>query len=264
MNRCEMVTIRENSGSVRTNVATISHARKVSKPLSLSTTRRRSPSIYSKRLFLKAVVIIEVRQSGGGHGSASSAKRACAGGAARSAQDGRAARRHKRKRLLRDTERPTHSGIDTQPRWTKVGWHGWVHGYNLHLVAAVGAVCLSLAAELTAACVADNELTIALLDTLHRAALFMFGNTTFNDAALREHGRPLVGQPATAMPKPTPVTRFVTRSTGCTQMLSRTSTAGSRATLTSRDGSELAGSSRPSAMSWARCWSTNLPSDIAS
>src|SRR5215210_255170 len=50
-----------------------------------------------------------------------------------------------------------HSSIDTQAHWTKSGWHGWVYGWKLHLIATVGRVWIPLAAELTPANEADNE-----------------------------------------------------------------------------------------------------------
>jgi len=33
-----------------------------------------------------------------------------------------------------------HTSIDTEAHWTKSGWHGWVYGWNLHLVTTVAAV----------------------------------------------------------------------------------------------------------------------------
>src|SRR5213076_205376 len=50
-----------------------------------------------------------------------------------------------------------HTSIDTEAHWTQSGWHGWVYGWKLHLATVVGAVWIPLAAELTAANVADNE-----------------------------------------------------------------------------------------------------------
>jgi hypothetical protein len=89
-----------------------------------------------------------------------------------------------------------HTSIDTAAHWTKSGWHGWVYGWKLHLLVTVGAVWLPLAAELTPANVADNEQAIALLDALRQAALFVLGDTAYNDPALHEHcghrGRTLV------------------------------------------------------------------------
>ncbi|MDQ3928275.1 MAG: hypothetical protein M3328_03905 [Chloroflexota bacterium] len=38
-----------------------------------------------------------------------------------------------------------HSSIDTEAHWTKSGWHGWVYGWKLHIVATVAKVGLPLA-----------------------------------------------------------------------------------------------------------------------
>ncbi len=56
-----------------------------------------------------------------------------------------------------------HSSIDTEASWTKSGWHGWVYGWKLHLVCAVGAAWIPLAALLTTASEADNTLAPALI-----------------------------------------------------------------------------------------------------
>jgi hypothetical protein len=56
-----------------------------------------------------------------------------------------------------------HTSIDTEAHWTKSGWHGWVYGWKLHIVTTVAAVWIPLAAELTAANAADNEVAPALL-----------------------------------------------------------------------------------------------------
>lgn len=56
-----------------------------------------------------------------------------------------------------------HSSIDTEAHWTKSGWHGWVYGWKLHIVATVAAVWIPLAADLTAANAADSEVAGELL-----------------------------------------------------------------------------------------------------
>jgi hypothetical protein len=43
----------------------------------------------------------------------------------------------------------SHTSIDTEAAWTKSGWHGWVYGWKLHLIATVAAVWIPLAAALT-------------------------------------------------------------------------------------------------------------------
>src|SRR6476469_4331564 len=78
-----------------------------------------------------------------------------------------------------------HSSIDTEAGWTKSGWHGWVYGWKLHLVATVGAVWIPLAAELTPANEADNEVGLKLLEQLPAQVRYILGDTHYNDPALR-------------------------------------------------------------------------------
>ena len=59
---------------------------------------------------------------------------------------------HKKDREARIVPR---TSIDTDAHWTKSGWHSWVYGWKLHLVTTVGAVWIRLAADLTAANVAN-------------------------------------------------------------------------------------------------------------
>jgi hypothetical protein len=79
-----------------------------------------------------------------------------------------------------------HTSIDTEAHWTKSGWHGWVYGWKLHLVTTVAAVWLPLAAELTPANTADNDLAFALLDTLEGELRFLLGDSAYNDPDLQE------------------------------------------------------------------------------
>ena len=62
-------------------------------------------------------------------------------------------------------ERP-HTSIDTEAGWSNSGWHGWWYGSKLHLAVAVGWVWIPLAAELTPANTADNEVAPQLLEQL--------------------------------------------------------------------------------------------------
>jgi hypothetical protein len=80
-----------------------------------------------------------------------------------------------------------HSSIDTEAGWTKSGWHGWVYGWKLHLVTTVAAVWIPLAAELTPANTADNELATRLLPELPPQLRWLLGDTSYNDPALRAH-----------------------------------------------------------------------------
>lgn len=77
-----------------------------------------------------------------------------------------------------------HTSIDPEAHWTKSGWHGWVYGWKLHLVSTGAAVWIPLAADLTAANVADNEQALHLLPELPPEARFVLGDTSYNDPDL--------------------------------------------------------------------------------
>jgi hypothetical protein len=79
-----------------------------------------------------------------------------------------------------------HSSIDTEAHWTKSGWHGWVYGWKLHIVATVAKVWIPLAAELTPANVADNEAAPELLCRIPAEVRYVLGDKHYNDAELRE------------------------------------------------------------------------------
>ena len=78
-----------------------------------------------------------------------------------------------------------HSSIDTEAHWTKSGWHGWVYGWKLHLVVTVAAVWIPLAAAVTPANAADNEIAPRLLPELPPSLRFLLGDTSYDDPALR-------------------------------------------------------------------------------
>ena len=63
---------------------------------------------------------------------------------------------------------------------------GGVYGWQLHLVTTVAAVWIPLAAELTPANAADNEVAPRLLETLPPAVRFVLGDTHSHDPALHE------------------------------------------------------------------------------
>jgi Transposase DDE domain len=86
----------------------------------------------------------------------------------------------------RDAGVVPHTSIDTEAHWTKSGWHGWVYGWKLHLVTTVAAVWIPLAAELTPANAADNEVAPRLLTVLPAAVRFVLGDTNYQDPALHE------------------------------------------------------------------------------
>jgi hypothetical protein len=77
-----------------------------------------------------------------------------------------------------------HTSIDTEAGWTKSGWHGWVYGWKLHLVTTVAAAWIPLAAELTPANAADNEVAPRLLAALPPPVRFVLGDTHYQDPDL--------------------------------------------------------------------------------
>jgi hypothetical protein len=87
----------------------------------------------------------------------------------------------------RDAGVVPHTAIDTEAGWTKSGWHGWVYGWKLQLVTTVASVWIPLAAELTPANTADNQVAPKLLDRLPPACRFILGDTSYNDPALHDH-----------------------------------------------------------------------------
>ncbi len=79
-----------------------------------------------------------------------------------------------------------HSSIDTEAHWTKSGWHGWVYGWKLHLVATVAKVWIPLAAEVTPANVADSEVAPDLVCRIPAEVRFVLGDQHYNTPDLRE------------------------------------------------------------------------------
>jgi hypothetical protein len=79
-----------------------------------------------------------------------------------------------------------HSSIDTEASWTKSGWHGWVYGWKLHLVCAVGAIWIPLAALLTPAAEADNTQAPALIRELPLELRFLLGDQHYRDPDLED------------------------------------------------------------------------------
>lgn len=77
-----------------------------------------------------------------------------------------------------------HTSIDTEAYWTKSGWHGWVYGWKLHLACVVGAVWIPLAAVLTPANAADDEVAPLLIEELPpEARLVLPGLTDVHSGA---------------------------------------------------------------------------------
>ena len=87
---------------------------------------------------------------------------------------------------VRETGEVPHTSIDTEAHWTKSGWHGWVYGWKLHIVASVAAVWIPLAAELTAANVADSEMAPELVCRLPAEVRYVLGDRHYNTPELRE------------------------------------------------------------------------------
>ncbi len=79
-----------------------------------------------------------------------------------------------------------HTSIDTEAHWTKSGWHGWVYGWKLHIAATVAKVWIPLAAELTPANAADNEVAPDLLCRIPAEVRFVLGDKHYNDSALHD------------------------------------------------------------------------------
>ena len=77
-----------------------------------------------------------------------------------------------------------HTSIDTEAHWTKSGWHGWVYGWKLHIVATVAKVWIPLAAELTPANAADNEVAPDLLCRIPAEVRVVLGDKHYNDPEL--------------------------------------------------------------------------------
>ena len=88
----------------------------------------------------------------------------------------------------RDAGVVPHTSIDTEAQGTKSGWHGWVYGGKLQVVTTVAAVWLPLAADVTPAHGADNELAFAILATMVAAMRFLLGDSAYTDPELREDG----------------------------------------------------------------------------
>jgi len=77
-----------------------------------------------------------------------------------------------------------HTSIDTEAHWTKSGWHGWVYGWKLHLVATVAKVWIPLAADLTPANWADSEVAPPLLCRIPAEVRVVLGDQHYNTPEL--------------------------------------------------------------------------------
>jgi len=79
-----------------------------------------------------------------------------------------------------------HTSIDTEAHWGKSGWHWWVYGWKLHIACTVAAVWIPLAARLTPANVADNQVAPQLLKFLPDEARYVLGDLHYNASEVRE------------------------------------------------------------------------------
>jgi hypothetical protein len=78
-----------------------------------------------------------------------------------------------------------HTSIDTEAAWSKSGWHGWGYGWKLHLAVTIGRAWIPLAAELTPANTADNDIAPQLLRELSPEIRYVLGDQHYNTPALR-------------------------------------------------------------------------------
>jgi hypothetical protein len=89
-----------------------------------------------------------------------------------------------------------HTSIDTDAHWSKSGWHGWWYGWKLHLAVSIGSLWIPLAAEFTAANVADSDIAPLLLTPLPAEVRYVLGDQHYNTPDLRiecaRHNRELV------------------------------------------------------------------------
>jgi hypothetical protein len=79
-----------------------------------------------------------------------------------------------------------HTRIDTEAHWTKSGWHGWVYGWKLHLATSGAGVWIPLAATLTPANTADNEMAPELVQELPSEVRFVLGDTSYRAPNVQE------------------------------------------------------------------------------
>lgn len=78
-----------------------------------------------------------------------------------------------------------HTTIDTEAQWSKSGYHGWWYGWKLHLACTVTTVWIPLAAELTPANTADNEVAPLLVRQLPFEVRYVLGDTHYNAPNVR-------------------------------------------------------------------------------
>ena len=160
-----------------------------------------------------------------------------------------------------------HTSIDTEAHWTKSGRHGWCYGWKLHLVATVAAVWIPLAADLTAANVADNEAALALLAELPAEVRFVTGDLHYNAPNVRvcceRSDRILVATRVDRIRTPTMAWKCAASSTSCAHWRSKISTSTSRASSTATARCPPRACATPNAGPWAQSFFINWRSCIA-
>jgi hypothetical protein len=89
-----------------------------------------------------------------------------------------------------------HTSIDTEAHWTTSGWHGWGYGGKRPLITTVAGVWSPLAADLTAANMADNAQALTRLPELPAEVRYVLGDQHDHDpaidAACAQAGQPVV------------------------------------------------------------------------
>jgi hypothetical protein len=81
-----------------------------------------------------------------------------------------------------------HTALETAAHGTTSGWSGWVYGWKLHLVTTVAGVGMPLAADVTAAHVADNTQALTRLPELPSAVRDVLGDQHDHDPAIAAAG----------------------------------------------------------------------------
>jgi hypothetical protein len=154
-----------------------------------------------------------------------------------------------------------HTSIDCEAGWTRSGWHGWVYGWKLHLATVVAAVWIPVAARLTTANQADNEVAPALVRELPAEARFVLGDTQYNapnvQATCDQTGRILVVSRRGPIPTPVWASRWGGSFTNSAPEPSRTSTSSSEGSSTRTGRCRRRGRGTPLASRWGPCSSTS-------
>lgn len=162
-----------------------------------------------------------------------------------------------------------HPSIDTETHWTQSGWHGWVYGWQRHLVATMAAGWIPLAADLTPANVAANAEAPALMRELPPEPRCLTGDLHYNAPNVQEScdakALTLVTTQYGLYPhrddgKEVRRTFHKLRAPGQSSTATSTAQASLTATATSRPKT----SSTPAALPWAPSSCTNSPCSTAS